>query len=97
MGCIATQQAICTALKKAIVANLLTTLIAMVCATMKMLQFHLTKKDGQTVQSLGTISLDFIVVLVKTYLEILTNFAAVRWLQVKNFRIYSYQSTYAIG
>ena len=53
----------------------------MVCAAMKMFQFHLKKKDGQTVQSLGTTSLDFIVVLV-TGFATLTNLDAVKWLQV---------------
>ena len=71
-------------LKKAVVANLATILLAMDCAMMKMLQIYLKEKDGQTVQSLGTTSPDFIVVLVETYLEISTNSAVVRWLQVKN-------------
>ena len=68
----------------AIVANLTTILLAMDSVMMKMLQFHLKEKIGQAAQSLGTTSLDFIVVLVIGF-EISTNFAAVRWLlQVKN-------------
>ncbi len=44
---------------------------------MKMLEYRLMKKDGQTVQKQGIISLEFIVVLV-TSLAILTNFDAVK-------------------
>ena len=79
MGCVAVRAIVCITLNGAIVANLTTILLAMDCATMKMLQIHLKEKDGQTVRSLGTTSQDFIVVLVETYLEISTNFAAVRW------------------
>ena len=88
MGCTAPIViTICITLTGAIVANLTAIPVAMDCVMMKMLQFHLKRKDGQTVQSLGTTSLDFIAVLVETYLEILTNFAAVRWLlRVKNFK-----------
>ena len=86
MGCTAPiVMIICITLTGAIVANLTTILVAIDCAMMKMLQFLLKRKDGQTVRSLGTTSLDFIVVLVETYLGILTSFAAVRWLlRVKN-------------
>ena len=78
---------ICKTLMEAIVASLTTILVAMDCVMMKMSQFHLKRKDGQTVRGLGTTSLDFIVVPVETYLEILTNFAAVRWLlRVKHFK-----------
>ena len=51
-------------------------------ATMKMLQNRLKKKVGQTVQSVGIISQESIVVLV-TGLKTLTNSVAVKWLQVK--------------
>jgi hypothetical protein len=47
---------------------------------MKTLQYHLIQKDGQAVQRLGTISLEFIVDLARTSLTILTNFDAVKWL-----------------
>ena len=48
---------------------------------MKMLENRLKEKVGQTVQSLGIISQEFIVVLV-TGLKTLTNFDVVKWLQV---------------
>ena len=47
---------------------------------MKMLEYRLIKKDGQIVQSLSTISLEFIVDLGQTGLTILTNFDVVKWL-----------------
>ena len=50
-------------------------------AIMKMLENRLKEKVGQTVQSLGIISQEFIVVLV-TGLKTLTNFDVVKWLQV---------------
>ena len=50
-------------------------------AILKTLENRLKEKVGQTVQSLDTISQEFIVVLV-TGLKTLTNFDAVKWLQV---------------
>ena len=50
-------------------------------AIMKMLENRLKEKVGQTVQSLGIISQEFIVVLV-TGLKTLTNFDVVKWVQV---------------
>ena len=50
-------------------------------AILKTLENRLKEKVGQTVQSLDTISREFIVVLV-TGLKTLTNFDVVKWLQV---------------
>ena len=50
-------------------------------AILKTLENRLKEKVGQTVQSLGIISQEFIVVRV-TGLKTLTNFDVVKWLQV---------------
>ena len=55
-------------------------------AILKTLENRLKEKVGQTVQSLGIISQEFIVVLV-TGLKILTNFDVVKWLQVTKLSI----------
>ena len=55
-------------------------------AILKTLENRLKEKVGQTVQSLGIISQEFIVVLV-TGLKILTNFDVVKWLQVTKLAV----------
>ena len=59
------------------------------CAMMKTLENRLKEKVGQTVQNLDIISLEFIVVLV-TGLKTLTNFDAVKWLQVTKLPVKYY-------
>ena len=59
------------------------------CAMMKTLENRLKEKVGQTVQNLDIMSLEFIVVLV-TGLKTLTNFDAVKWLQVTKLPVKYY-------
>ena len=61
-------------------------LLVMDRAMMKTLENGSKKKVGQTVQSLDIISQEFIVVLV-TGLKTLTNFDAVKWLQVTKLSV----------
>ena len=56
---------------------------------MKTLENRLKEKVGQTVQNLDIMSLEFIVVLV-TGLKTLTNFDAVKWLQVTKLPVKYY-------
>ena len=64
---------VCKILKQDIAANLITMRFTMDCAAMKMSQRLSEEEVGQAVRGLGTTSLDFIAVLVKTGLETLTN------------------------
>ena len=59
------------------------------CVMMKTLENRLKEKVGQTVQKLDIISQEFIVVLV-TGLKTLTNFDAVKWLQVTKLPVKYY-------
>ena len=60
-------------------------------AILKTLENRLKEKVGQTVQSLDTISREFIVVLV-TGLKTLTNFDVVKWLQVTKSPVKYYRT-----
>ena len=77
---IAVKAANYTASKPATAVDQVIILNGMDCVMMKMLEYRLIKKDGQIVQSLSTISLEFIVDLGQTGLTILTNFDVVKWL-----------------
>ena len=63
-----------------------TILLVMDRAILKTLTNRLKEKVGQSVQSLDTISQEFIVVLV-TGLKTLTNFDVVKWLQVTKLSV----------
>ena len=82
MDFIATMAKSCKISKKPIAVNPAIILKATECAMMKMLKQNLNEKDGHTVQSVATTSLEFIVALVIN-LRILIYFDAVRWFQVK--------------
>ena len=60
--------------------------MVMDCAILKMLKNRFKEKVGQIVQSLDIISQESIVVLM-TGLKTLTNFDAVRWLQVTKLSV----------